>query len=100
MSLKKKAAIIGLAEMAPQKGVGDRTPLNIIGDMAREAITDAGLEKDQIDGLLTGVAIGEYSMLWPSVVVDYLRLKPKYFDLVELGGASAAGHGVAGGSSH
>jgi acetyl-CoA C-acetyltransferase len=91
MSLKKKAAVIGLAEMAPQKGASDRTPLGIIGQVAKEAIADAGLEKDQIDGLLTGVAIGEYSMLWPSVVVDYLRLKPKYFDLVELGGASAAG---------
>ncbi len=91
MSLKKKAAIIGLAELAPQKGASDRTPLGIIGQMAKEVIADAGLEKDQIDGLLTGVAIGEYSMLWPSVVVDYLRLKPKYFDLVELGGASAAG---------
>ena len=91
MSLKKKAAIIGFAELAPQKGASDKTPLGIIGEVAREVIADAGLEKDQIDGLLTGWALGEYSVLWPSVVVDYLKLKPKYFDLVELGGAAAAG---------
>ncbi len=91
MSLRKKAAIVGFAEKAPRKDPGDWTPLSIIGEVAREAIADAGLEKEAIDGLLTGMAIGEYSVLWPSVVVDYLKLKPRYFDQVELGGASAAG---------
>ena len=45
MSLKKKAAIVGLAEMAPQKGASNRTPLSLVGEMTREAIADAGLEK-------------------------------------------------------
>jgi len=91
MSIKKKAAIIGFAEMAPQKGAAGKTPLGIIGEVAREAIADAGLEKKAIDGLLTGMAIGEYSVLWPSVVAEYLKLQPRYFNQVELGGASAAG---------
>ena len=91
MSIKGKAAIIGFAEMAPQKGAGGKSPLGIIGEVARDAITDAGLEKKDIDGLLTGMAIGDYSVLWPSVVADYLHLQPKYFNQVELGGASAAG---------
>ncbi|MEW6299764.1 MAG: thiolase family protein [Thermodesulfobacteriota bacterium] len=91
MSIKGKAAIIGFAEMAPQKGDGDKTPLGIIGEVARAAIADAGLEKKDIDGLLTGMAIGDYSVLWPSVVAEYLQLQPRYFNQVELGGASAAG---------
>ncbi len=91
MSIKGKAAIIGFAEMAPQKGAGGKSPLGIIGEVARDAITDAGLEKKDLDGLLTGMAIGDYSVLWPSVVADYLHLQPKYFNQVELGGASAAG---------
>jgi len=91
MSLKGKAAVIGFAEMAPQKGAGGKTPLGIIGEVARDAIADAGLEKKDIDGLLTGMAIGDYSVLWPSVVADYLHLQPKYFNQVELGGASSAG---------
>lgn len=91
MSVKGKAAIVGFAEMTPQKGAGGKTPLGIIGEVAREAIADAGLEKKDIDGLLTGMAIGDYSVLWPSVVADYLHLQPKYFNQVELGGASAAG---------
>ena len=91
MSIKGKAAISGFAEMAPQKGAGDITPLGIIANMAREAIADAGLEKNAIDGLLTGWALSDYSVLWPSVVADYLQIRPTYFNQVELGGASAAG---------
>jgi len=91
MSIKGKAAIIGFAEMAPQKGDGDKTPLGIISEVTREAIVDAGLEKKDLDGLLTGWALGEYSVLWPSVVAEYLQLQPRYFSQIELGGASATG---------
>jgi acetyl-CoA acetyltransferase len=91
MSIKGKAAIIGFAEMRPQKGAGGKTPLGIMAEVARDAIADAGLEKKDIDGLLTGWAISEFSLLWPSVVADYLHIQPKYFNQVELGGASPAG---------
>ncbi len=91
MSLKGNAAVIGFAEMTPQKGGGEKTPLGIIGEVARDAIADAGLEKKDIDGLLTGMAIGDFSVLWPSVVAEYLQFHPRYFDQVELGGASSTG---------
>lgn len=91
MSLRGTAAICGFAEMAPQKGAGDVTPLGIIANVARDAIADAGLKKSDVDGLLTGWALSDYSVLWPSVVADYLQLHPTYVNQVELGGASAAG---------
>jgi len=91
MSLRGKAAITGFAEMAPQKRPEGKTSLGIIAEMAREAIADAGLEKSEIDGLLTAASLSDFSMLWPSAVVEYLHLKPRYFDQVELGGASSAG---------
>ena len=91
MSLRGTAAISGFAEMAPQKGAGDTTPLGIIANVARDAIADAGLKKSDVDGLLTGWALSDYSVLWPSVVADYLQLHPSYVNQVELGGASAAG---------
>ncbi len=90
MSLKGSAAIVGIAEMAPQKKPEGKTSLGIIAQMAREAIADAGLEKGQIDGLLTAASLSDFAMLWPSAVVEYLHLKPRYFDQVELGGASSA----------
>ena len=75
MSIKGKAAIVGFAEAKPTKSSGEKTALGIIGEVAREAIADAGLEKKDIDGLLTGIAFGDYSVLWPSVVAEYLRLR-------------------------
>ncbi len=91
MSLKGSAAIVGIAEMAPQKKPQGKTSLGIIAEMAREAIADAGLEKGQVDGLLTAASLSDFSMLWPSAVVEYLHMKPRYFDQVELGGASSTG---------
>ncbi|MEL0081876.1 MAG: thiolase family protein [Gammaproteobacteria bacterium] len=91
MSLRGKAAITGFAEMAPQKRPEGKTSLGIIAEMARAAIADAGLEKSQIDGLLTAASLSDFSMLWPSAVVEYLHLNPRYFDQVELGGASSTG---------
>jgi acetyl-CoA acetyltransferase len=91
MSLRGKAAIVGIAEMAPTKRPEGKTSLGIIAQMARGAIADAGLEKTDIDGLLTAASLSDFSMLWPSAAVEYLHLKPRYFDQVELGGASSAG---------
>jgi acetyl-CoA acetyltransferase len=91
MSLKGKAAIIGFAEMAPQKGAGGKTALGIISEVARDAIADAGLEKKDIDGLLTCIPGGEYSTGGPLIVADSIHLQLKYFNEVALAGASAAG---------
>lgn len=91
MTISGKAAISGFAEMSPVKGAGDVTALGIIANVAHDAIADAGLNKSQVDGLLTGWAFSDYSVLFPSVVADYLQLRPQYLDQVELGGASAAG---------
>lgn len=63
----------------------------MIAGLARDAIADAGLDKDRIDGLLLTVPVFGYSAFFPSVVADNLGLSLGYFDVVELGGASSAG---------
>lgn len=63
----------------------------MIAGLARDAIADAGLDKDQVDGLLLTVPVFGYSAFFPSVVADNLGLALGYFDVVELGGASSAG---------
>jgi acetyl-CoA C-acetyltransferase len=91
MTLRGKAAAIGIAEMKPLKDMGGLTPLAIIARMAREAIADAGLGPSDVDGLLTGVPVGDTGMLYPASVVEYLGLRARYLDVVDIGGASAAG---------
>src|SRR5574337_385705 len=91
MNLRGTAAAIGIAEMRPLKDMGGLTPLAIIANMAAAAITDAGLEPGAVDGLLTGVPVGDTGMLYPASVVEYLGMRVRYLDVVDIGGASAAG---------
>src|SRR5207253_4828084 len=86
-----RAGLMRAAETAREEGEGAQPPLGIISEVTRAALADAGLEKKDLDGLLTGWALGEYSVLWPSVVAEYLQLQPRYLSQIELGGASAAG---------
>jgi acetyl-CoA acetyltransferase len=44
-----------------------------------------------IDGILIGPPITEMVAMWPSVLGEYLRITPKYANVVDLGGAAAAG---------
>ncbi|KIU52275.1 MULTISPECIES: thiolase family protein [Bradyrhizobium] len=91
MSLKGAAAITGYAEFPPTKTPDGLVSLEIIARLARETAQDAGFEKRDIDGLLTTTPIDSFSMFWPTVVGENLGMSLKYFDTVELGGASAAG---------
>lgn len=91
MSLKNAAAITGYAEYPPTRNPGKTKSLEIIAWLARETAQDAGFEKHEIDGLLTTVPLDSYSIYWPTVVGENLGLNLRYFDIVEIGGASAAG---------
>ena len=60
MSLKGKAAAIGIAELKPWKEVpAGVTPLQLMGRLTAEALADAGLEKKDLDGFLVGVPFAD-----------------------------------------
>ena len=88
-SLRGRAAITGIAELAPTKKPDGRSPLELITAAAVAAIADAGLTGRDVDGIVVCPAMMQYSMLWPSVVAEHLGLAPDYLELVDLGGASA-----------
>jgi acetyl-CoA acetyltransferase len=91
VTLKNAAAITGYAEFPPTKNPQGLTSLAIIGKLARETAQDAGFDKSEIDGLLTTTPVDSFSLFWPTVVGENLGMNLRYFDTVELGGASAAG---------
>ncbi len=88
---KRAAAIAGLAEWAPQR-VWDRPmfSLEAAAELTALALEDAGIEKGEVDGLVMG-AIGESPMFAPSAVAEYLGVHANLGEIVDLGGASAAG---------
>lgn len=85
------AALVGVGELKPVRTTQGKTTLGMIAETARLAVTDAGLDKDQIDGLLVGPQVGETPQHVPATVAEYLGLRPRMANLVDLGGASGPG---------
>ncbi|MGH8011360.1 MAG: thiolase family protein [Candidatus Binataceae bacterium] len=92
MSLKGKAAAIGIGELKPTKDAPPEvTPLKLMGQVAAEAIADAGLEKRDIDGFLVGMPFADPGMLYPASAAEVLGINPRMLNQVDIGGASPAG---------
>jgi acetyl-CoA C-acetyltransferase len=92
MSLKNKAAIVGLAELKPWKEAPpDITPLKLMSRLTVEAIADSGLEKKDIDGFLVGMPFADPGMLYPASACEVLGINARMLNQVDIGGASPAG---------
>lgn len=91
MTLRKTAAITGFAELPSTKKPSHANALEMTAELAIKAVADAGLEKSDIDGLVTIAPSSTPSLLWPTEVCEVLGLNLSFFDGVELGGASSAG---------
>jgi len=88
MNIKGKTAIIGFGETEFVKNnPGNRSNLGEQCMAAKLAIEDAGLKKDDIDGFISIIPLGEGES-WTEDLAEYLRLHPRYLDTVYRGGAS------------
>src|ERR1700692_25132 len=90
MSLKGKAAAIGIGELKPLKDPGDETPLGLMAKVSAEAIADAGLEKKDIDGFLVGMPFADPGMIYPAAAAEVLGLNVRMLNQVDIGGARPA----------
>lgn len=90
MSLRGSAAIVGVGELKPVRHSEGRTALDLIAEVSRMAVADAGLTFQGIDGLLVD-PINESPMLIPSTVAEYLGMDVTFGEMVDLGGATGAG---------
>jgi acetyl-CoA C-acetyltransferase len=87
----RRAVISGISELAPiKKAQGQRT-LSLLAAAGRLALEEAGLKKNEIDGLLVTPPSEDSAFMWPAQVAEYLQMQPGYLNMVELGGASAVG---------
>ena len=83
-------AIVGVAE-SDLGSVPDKTVFQMQMEAAKAAIDDAGLAKEDIDGLLT--AFPHASGHMPSMALaEYLGLQPSYSDSTIVGGSSFETH--------
>ena len=88
---KRSAALVGFTEWAPQRN-WDKPMFGMeaCAKLAAEALADAGIEKDEVDGLVIG-GLQESPMFSPLAIAEYLGVQTHFGEIVDIGGASSAG---------
>ena len=90
-ALTGKVAIVGVDESDEIGVVPHKTALQLHAEAAQNALADAGIEKDEVDGLFTaGLSTIELG--------EYLGIRPTYTDGTNVGGSSFVihiGHAVS-----
>jgi len=84
MSLRAKAAIVGIGELPTRREYPGRSVYGLMADAARLAIEDAGLTKADIDGLVVEGSPTTYQ------ITDYFGIRPVFSTAVGMQGASGA----------
>ena len=68
----------------------ERGALALMEEAADEALRDAGLERGEIDGLVTGYATTHPHLMLATVLAERLGIAPRYAHAVQMGGATGA----------
>ncbi|WP_099039287.1 thiolase family protein [Mycobacterium neglectum] len=93
MGLRGEAAIVGYVELPPER-MNKATPAPFTieqwAELSAAALDDAGVPAEWVDGIVTS-HLGESEIFVPSTVAEYLGVDANFAELVDLGGASAAG---------
>src|SRR5205809_4994404 len=88
MTIRGKAYIAGAFEH-PTRKADDKSVPQLHAEVARGALEDAGLSKDDVDGYFCA---GDAPGLGPLSMADYLGLELRYMDTTETGGSSYVVH--------
>jgi acetyl-CoA C-acetyltransferase len=88
MTIKGKACIVGAYEH-PTRKAEDKSVAQLHAEVAKGALQDAGLERQDIDGYFCA---GDAPGLGPMSMVDYLGLKVRHVDSTDTGGSSYLVH--------
>lgn len=87
ITLKNKVAIVGAADT--EVGVvPDLSATQLYVKAAKLALEDAGITKDQVDGLITCVSFVEPYMYHAEMIAEYLQIFPRYCMTAPSGGGT------------
>jgi len=96
MSINRAAAIVGVGDVELENGkVRDGlSVLQIQAIAAKRALEDAGLTKDDVDGIFVAGLWGLPGVgSFPSVILsEYLGIQPKFSDSTQIGGSAFEAH--------
>ncbi len=90
MTLKGKAALVGVGWTPARRSWPDKSQRGMQADVSAMAIKDAGLRREDINGFITEAPGGEDANNWPAIMADYLGIKPTMASGVNNMGATGA----------
>ena len=93
MGLRGEAAIVGYVELPPERmNTAAPAPFTLEqwAELSAAALDDAGIPAESVNGIVTS-HLGESEIFVPSTVAEYLGVDANFAELLDLGGASAAG---------
>ncbi|MPZ62034.1 MAG: thiolase family protein [Propionibacteriales bacterium] len=90
--LRGEAAIVGYVERAPTRNPSrpQRFSIEQWAQLAAEALADAGIGARRVNGIVTN-PIGESDRFASATLAEYLGIPINFGEVVDLGGATAAG---------
>jgi len=90
--LREQGAIVGIGELPARAEPDGASPIALMSRAGEEAVRDAGLAMEEVDGLLVAPPFDYIgTLMLPGFLADALGLTVRYAGVVDLGGASACG---------
>ena len=86
-SLRGRVAIVGAADTALGR-VPEKDATRLCVEAALRALADAGLRKDQVDGLVTCNSMSQPRMYHAEAIAEYLQIFPRYCVSANAGGGT------------
>ncbi len=86
--LAKGICIAGVGE-TEQGIIKDRGSFQLLAEVTKITLDDAGLTLGDVDGMVTAFSFVEQTLMHATTFADYLGMEPGYFASVAVGGATA-----------
>ncbi|NNM74113.1 thiolase family protein [Enterovirga aerilata] len=88
----RPVAIVGYADTKLVRNSG-RTAAGIAGEVVASLLDTAGIERDEIDGFATTLAMSEAgNPFWSNLLAEHLGLCPRWCQSTDIGGSSNLGN--------
>ncbi|MBN8963542.1 MAG: thiolase [Rhizobiales bacterium] len=88
-SLRGQVAIVGIG-LSPVGKVPGRSPLWLAAAAAKQALADAGMQKNEIDGVLASPAMAAQFHRFSVAFSEYFGVRPTFSNTLQVSGATAA----------
>jgi acetyl-CoA acetyltransferase len=85
---KHKIVIAGVGETEQGK-IPNKSSFQFLSEASKLAIEDAGIQKSDVDGLITAFSLVEHTFMHCTTFADYFGFRPSFFSSVAIGGATA-----------